>query len=117
MHVDGFRFDLATILAREPHGFDKQGGFLEACRQDPVLSNGEADRRAVGLRARRLSGRRVPAGLGGVERRLPRHGARLTGAATRASCRRLAARLTASADLFNQARPQALGVGELHHRP
>jgi isoamylase len=38
MHVDGFRFDLATILAREPHGFDEGGGFLDACRQDPVLS-------------------------------------------------------------------------------
>jgi pullulanase/glycogen debranching enzyme len=24
MHVDGFRFDLGTILAREPHGFDEQ---------------------------------------------------------------------------------------------
>jgi isoamylase len=38
MHVDGFRFDLATILAREPHGFDEGGGFLDSCRQDPVLS-------------------------------------------------------------------------------
>ena len=38
MHVDGFRFDLATILGREPHGFDENGGFLHACRQDPVLS-------------------------------------------------------------------------------
>jgi glycogen operon protein len=38
MHVDGFRFDLATILAREPYGFDEGGGFLDACRQDPVLS-------------------------------------------------------------------------------
>lgn len=38
MHVDGFRFDLATILGREPHGFDEGGGFLDACRQDPVLS-------------------------------------------------------------------------------
>jgi glycogen operon protein len=38
MRVDGFRFDLATILAREPHGFDAGGGFLDACRQDPVLS-------------------------------------------------------------------------------
>ena len=28
MHVDGFRFDLATILARETHGFDEGGGFL-----------------------------------------------------------------------------------------
>jgi glycogen operon protein len=38
MQVDGFRFDLATILAREPHGFDEGGGFLDSCRQDPVLS-------------------------------------------------------------------------------
>ncbi|MBP1294247.1 glycogen debranching protein GlgX [Bradyrhizobium elkanii] len=38
MRVDGFRFDLATILAREPYGFDEGGGFLDACRQDPVLS-------------------------------------------------------------------------------
>ena len=38
MRVDGFRFDLATILAREPDGFDEGGGFLDACRQDPVLS-------------------------------------------------------------------------------
>ncbi|HEV2559257.1 MAG TPA: glycogen debranching protein GlgX [Microvirga sp.] len=38
MHVDGFRFDLATILGREPHGFEEDGRFLDACRQDPVLS-------------------------------------------------------------------------------
>ena len=36
-HVDGFRFDLGTILAREPGGFDNQSGFLKACHQDPVL--------------------------------------------------------------------------------
>jgi isoamylase len=39
MRVDGFRFDLATILAREPYGFDEGGGFLDSCRQDPVLSS------------------------------------------------------------------------------
>jgi isoamylase len=38
MHVDGFRFDLAVTLAREPYGFDEQSGFLAACGQDPVLS-------------------------------------------------------------------------------
>jgi glycogen operon protein len=37
MHIDGFRFDLGTILAREPNGFDNQSGFLKACCQDPVL--------------------------------------------------------------------------------
>ncbi len=38
MHVDGFRFDLGTILAREANGFDNQSGFLKACSQDPVLA-------------------------------------------------------------------------------
>ncbi|MGE6331627.1 glycogen debranching protein GlgX [Stenotrophomonas sp. NPDC077659] len=38
MHVDGFRFDLATILGREPTGFDQRGGFLDAVGQDPLLS-------------------------------------------------------------------------------
>jgi isoamylase len=37
LHVDGFRFDLGTVLARELHGFDNQSGFLKACNQDPVL--------------------------------------------------------------------------------
>ena len=37
-HVDGFRFDLATVLGREMHGFDPNGGFFDAIRQDPVLS-------------------------------------------------------------------------------
>ena len=38
MHVDGFRFDLGTILAREWYGFDEGGGFLDSCLQDPILS-------------------------------------------------------------------------------
>lgn len=38
MGVDGFRFDLATTLGREPHGFDPNGGFFDSLRQDPVLS-------------------------------------------------------------------------------
>lgn len=38
MRVDGFRFDLATILGRHAEGFDERHGFLVACRQDPVLS-------------------------------------------------------------------------------
>ena len=38
VHVDGFRFDLATTLARGPAGFDRTRSFLTAIRQDPVLS-------------------------------------------------------------------------------
>jgi glycogen operon protein len=38
MHVDGFRFDLASTLARRAHEFDRNSVFLAAVRQDPVIS-------------------------------------------------------------------------------
>ncbi|MDU9006096.1 glycogen debranching protein GlgX [Sedimentitalea todarodis] len=37
--IDGFRFDLATVLGREDHGFDPSGRFFAALRQDPVLAD------------------------------------------------------------------------------
>jgi glycogen operon protein len=39
IRVDGFRFDLGTILGREPYGFEEGGGFLASCSQDPMLSS------------------------------------------------------------------------------
>jgi glycogen operon protein len=38
MHVDGFRFDLASALARELHEVDRLGAFLDIIHQDPVIS-------------------------------------------------------------------------------
>jgi len=38
MHVDGFRFDLAPVLARDPQGFSRQAAFFAALVQDPVLA-------------------------------------------------------------------------------
>ena len=38
MHVDGFRFDLTSALARDAHAFDRGSGFLDAIQQDPVLA-------------------------------------------------------------------------------
>jgi glycogen operon protein len=38
MHVDGFRFDLASTLARELHDVDKLSAFFDIIHQDPVLS-------------------------------------------------------------------------------
>ncbi|MBV8341386.1 MAG: glycogen debranching protein GlgX, partial [Gammaproteobacteria bacterium] len=38
MHVDGFRFDLASALARELHDVDRLGSFFDTIGQDPVLS-------------------------------------------------------------------------------
>jgi isoamylase len=38
MHVDGFRFDLASTLARALHDVDRLGAFFDVIHQDPVVS-------------------------------------------------------------------------------
>ena len=38
MHVDGFRFDLASALARELHDVDKLGSFFDIIHQDPIIN-------------------------------------------------------------------------------
>ncbi|MBR2655722.1 MAG: glycogen debranching protein GlgX [Loktanella sp.] len=38
MHVDGFRFDLCTTLGRTKEGFNRDGPFFRAIKQDPVLN-------------------------------------------------------------------------------
>lgn len=38
MHVDGFRFDLASTLARELHEVDKLSSFFDIIQQDPIIS-------------------------------------------------------------------------------
>ncbi|MGL6279016.1 MAG: glycogen debranching protein GlgX [Gaiella sp.] len=37
-HVDGFRFDLASALGRDPRDFDRSAAFFDAVHADPVLS-------------------------------------------------------------------------------
>jgi isoamylase len=39
MHVDGFRFDLATVLARDAQGFNEQSAFFKAVRAERLLAN------------------------------------------------------------------------------
>ena len=38
MHVDGFRFDLASTLARELHDVDRLGSFFDLIQQDPIVN-------------------------------------------------------------------------------
>ncbi|HEX4151007.1 MAG TPA: glycogen debranching protein GlgX [Steroidobacteraceae bacterium] len=38
MHVDGFRFDLATVLGRDGNGFNERSGFFDAVRAEPALA-------------------------------------------------------------------------------
>ncbi|SEF74473.1 glycogen operon protein [Bryocella elongata] len=39
MHVDGFRFDLASTLAREFHDVNKLGAFFDIIHQDPIIAD------------------------------------------------------------------------------
>ena len=115
-HVDGFRFDLGTILAREPNGFDQRSGFLHACRQDPVLDTVKliAEPWDCGPGGYQVGG--FPPGWAEWNDQLPRRGARVL-----EGRRRQAGGARATALRFGrrvqQARPQALGLRELHHRP
>jgi glycogen operon protein len=38
MHVDGFRFDLATVLARDSNGYNEHSTFFKSLRSEPVLA-------------------------------------------------------------------------------
>ncbi len=62
----------AGVLRRRP-----VGDVLRAGAAGPGGQPGQADRRAVGRRSRRLPGRQLPAAVVGVERQVPRHRARL----------------------------------------
>ncbi len=76
-HVDGFRFDLATTLARGPNGFDRNSSFFDRGSAGSGAGNRQADRGALGPRPRRLPGRRVSVAVVGMERPLPRRDAAL----------------------------------------
>ncbi len=73
MHVDGFRFDLASTLARRAARSRPAVGVLRRDPAGPGRQRGQADRRALGCGRGRLSGRQLPSALAGVERQVPRH--------------------------------------------
>ncbi|HZT88854.1 MAG TPA: glycogen debranching protein GlgX [Stellaceae bacterium] len=101
MHVDGFRFDLGTILAREPYGFDEGGGFLDSCRQDPVLSSIKliAEPWDCGPGGYQVGG--FPPGWAEWNDRF-RDTVRAFWKGDEGALGELATRITASADLFNR---------------
>ncbi|MGE0314705.1 MAG: glycogen debranching protein GlgX [Lautropia sp.] len=106
--VDGFRFDLATALARTAQGFDARAAFFQAIAQDPVLCRVKliAEPWDTGLGGYRLGG--FPAGWAEWNDRF-RDDVRafwVQKAGDRAS---LARRLAGSRDLFGG--PDAFGIG------
>jgi glycogen operon protein len=104
MGVDGFRFDLAPVLARDARARLRPArALLRRHRARPGAVAHAADRRALGHRPRRLPAGRIPAGLARMERPLPRHAARLLAAAGARRQGRLgdfAHRFTASSTQF-----------------
>jgi isoamylase len=100
-HVDGFRFDLATTLGRDREEYSQHAVFLEAVRQDPVLSASSSSP-SPGTPGPRATRSATSPRLGRMERRLPRHGARLL-EGRRGLAPRLAGNLLGSADVFAMA--------------
>ena len=100
-HIDGFRFDLASILSRDRQrraGAQSAGGRAD-CRRS-AAGRHQSDCRSVG-RGRRLSGRLVrQSALGRMERPLSRRRAPVSGAAIGDLLGRLATRLAGSSDLY-----------------
>jgi len=101
MRVDGFRFDLATILARHAHGFDERHGFLVACRQDPTLSKVKliAEPWDCGPGGYQVGG--FPPGWAEWNDKF-RDNVRAFWRGDEGQLAELASRLTASGDLYNQ---------------
>ncbi len=107
MHVDGFRFDLATALARSRYGeFDPTSAFLTAARQDPVLSQVKliAEPWDVGLGGYQVG--RFPPPFAEWNDRF-RQGVRDFWRGAGASVRELSTRLAGSSDLYGRRGPAA----------
>ena len=77
MHVDGFRFDLASTLAREFYDVDRLSVFFDLVQQDPVISQAKliAEPWDVGPGGYQVGN--FPPAVDGVERQVPRHRPRL----------------------------------------
>ena len=99
MHVDGFRFDLASTLGREAHGFDPGSGFFDAIRQDEVLRTVKliAEPWDIGPGGYRLGG--YPPGWGEWNDRF-RDSVRRYWRGDEGMLPELASRLTGSSDIF-----------------
>jgi glycogen operon protein len=108
LHVDGFRFDLATVLGRDPRAFDARAHFFEIVRQDPTLSGVKLVAEPWDARPDGYALGRFPRGFVEWNDRF-RDGARRFWRGDAGSLSEVATRLAGSADVFAAAgrTPQA----------
>ena len=113
-HVDGFRFDLASALAREFHEVDRLSAFFDIIHQDPVLSQVKliAEPWDVGEGGYQVGNFPVLwTEWNGIYRDTMRDFWR-----GQAGVSQFAQRFTGSSDLYQQRRSPAVRVDQLHHR-
>ena len=101
-HVDGFRFDLAVSLTRDRDAVDFNSPFLDAVTQDPVLAKVKMISESWDLGQVGLPGRQLPAGLGRVERPLPRRHVRAYVKGDDGTVDDFARNLLGSGDIFDR---------------
>ena len=117
MHVDGFRFDLASALARELYEVDKLGVVLRHHPAGPGALAGQADRRAVGPRARAATRWATSPSAGRSGTASTATACAASGGATAGRCRELATALAGSSDLYAHERPAPVRQHQLRHLP
>ena len=86
----------------EFHDVDRLSAFFDLVQQDPVVTPGQADRRTVGRRRRRLPGRQLPAAVDASGTASTATPSATSGAASPRHCAEFASRLTGSSDLYEQ---------------
>ena len=99
MHVDGFRFDLAPVLARDEVDVSPFAEFFDVVRQDPVVCRVKLIAEPWDLGPDGYQVGRFPVGWARVERQVPRQRAPLL-AGRPGQVGELASRLAGSSDLY-----------------
>ena len=109
MHVDGFRFDLASTLARELHEVDKLGAFFDIIHQDPVISQVKLIAEPWDLGEGGYQVGNFPVVVVGMERQVPRLRSAASGKGTAAWFRNSPRGFCGSSDLYewSSRRPHA----------
>ena len=116
MHVDGFRFDLASALARELHEVDQLGAFFDIIHQDPVISRVKLIAEPWDLGEGGYQVGNFPVGWAEWNGKY-RDSVRRFWRGDGGQVSELATRLAGSSDLYEQERPAPLRQHQLRHGP
>ena len=117
MGVDGFRFDLCATLGRTPSGFDPGASFFRRAAPGSGAIGCEADRRALGYRARRLPAWRIPTPVSRMERHVSATVCGGSGAAMRGMVSVLVGQADRLGGAVRPFRPPGDRIGQFPHGP